>query len=146
LARFREIGATTLTISGANPFLFEKLPQLLDQAGKIMEFIHLDTNLVRNNDKHVFTVAKLVDLLGVPLDGSIAKIHDGVRSTRGHHAVVCRLLPKLIAAGVPVKINTVVTRENCHDLKGAVRNLVGIRWGASPGNMKLSFQAARSIG
>jgi|ERR1700686_4928588 hypothetical protein len=29
---------------------------------------------------------------------------------------------------------------------GAVRNAVGIRYGVFPGNMKLSFQAARSIG
>src|SRR5271156_3995565 len=29
---------------------------------------------------------------------------------------------------------------------GAVRNAVGIRCGAFPGNMKVSFQAARSIG
>ena len=29
---------------------------------------------------------------------------------------------------------------------GAVRNAVGIRYGIFPGNMKLSFQAARSIG
>ena len=31
-------------------------------------------------------------------------------------------------------------------LRGAVRNAVGIRYGVFPGNMKLSFQAARSIG
>jgi hypothetical protein len=30
--------------------------------------------------------------------------------------------------------------------KGAVRNAVGIRCGAFSGNMKVSFQAARSIG
>ena len=30
--------------------------------------------------------------------------------------------------------------------RGAVRNAVGIRCGASSGNMKVSFQAARSIG
>ena len=30
--------------------------------------------------------------------------------------------------------------------EGAVRNAVGIRYGVFPGNMKLSFQAARSIG
>jgi hypothetical protein len=29
---------------------------------------------------------------------------------------------------------------------GAVRNVVGIRCGAISGNMKISFQAARSIG
>jgi hypothetical protein len=29
---------------------------------------------------------------------------------------------------------------------GAVRNVVGIRCGALSGNMKISFQAARSIG
>jgi len=29
---------------------------------------------------------------------------------------------------------------------GAVRNAVGIRYGVFPGNMRLSFQAARSIG
>jgi hypothetical protein len=31
-------------------------------------------------------------------------------------------------------------------LQGAVRNAVGIRCGAFSGNMKVSFQAARSIG
>ena len=31
-------------------------------------------------------------------------------------------------------------------MRGAVRNVVGIRCGAFSGNMKVSFQAARSIG
>lgn len=116
LDRLKELRTTTLTVSGANPFLFEKLAELLSQARKTMEFIHLDTNLLRKNDERVLAIAELVDLLGVPLDGSTAKIHNGVRSTRGHHEVVSRLLPKLVGAGVPVKINTVVTKENCLDL------------------------------
>jgi predicted metal-binding protein len=33
-----------------------------------------------------------------------------------------------------------------HSKIGAVRNVVGIRCGAISGNMKVSFQAARSIG
>jgi integrase/recombinase XerD len=37
-------------------------------------------------------------------------------------------------------------RVTPHTLRGAVRNAVGIRCGAFSGNMKVSFQAARSIG
>jgi len=39
-----------------------------------------------------------------------------------------------------------VTDLHIRENKGAVRNAVGIRYGVFPGNMKLSFQAARSIG
>ncbi|MEY9404415.1 MoaA/NifB/PqqE/SkfB family radical SAM enzyme [Bradyrhizobium japonicum] len=116
LARLHELGATVLTISGANPFLFTELRRLLGDARKLMRSIHLDTNLIRNDDDRVFEIAALVDLLGVPLDGSVAATHDHIRSTRGHHTAVCRLLPKLIARNVNVKINTVVTAENHQDL------------------------------
>jgi hypothetical protein len=36
--------------------------------------------------------------------------------------------------------------EPASRVEGAVRNAVGIRCGAFSGNMKVSFQAARSIG
>ena len=39
-----------------------------------------------------------------------------------------------------------LAREYEHQAKGAVRKVVGIRRGAISGNMKVSFQAARSIG
>ncbi|MET4426024.1 radical SAM protein [Bradyrhizobium sp. RT3a] len=121
IERCHELGASAITIAGANPFLFPDLRNLVIKAKELIGFVHIDTNLLRNDDARVISISRSVDLLGVPLDGSLAVIHDRVRSARGHYHVVLRLLPLLISSGVHVKVNTVITAENMHDVKNIAR-------------------------
>ena len=51
----------------------------------------------------------------------------------------------LLSIGISVGANDIVDWLSVKDV-GAVRNVVEIRCGAFSGNMKVSFQAARSIG
>ena len=50
------------------------------------------------------------------------------------------------AFGVRIRIRRSGAQADEEITEGAVRNAVGIRCGAFSGNMKVSFQAARSIG
>ena len=54
---------------------------------------------------------------------------------RGQAALLPAMIEDYVAANAPGRVR-----------RGAVRHVVGIRRGAISGNMKVSFQAARSIG
>src|ERR1700737_4173899 len=60
-----------------------------------------------------------------------------------------RVLCEPVSAGEDARRRCILQRKACVVsplVAGAVRNAVGIRRGAFSGNMKVSFQAARSIG
>ena len=68
----------------------------------------------------------------------------GLGQRRGQHEqsgelVTCRAQKEANAPGIPRGLAALVR-------PGAARDVVGIRRGAISGNMKVSFQAARSIG
>lgn len=52
----------------------------------------------------------------LPLDAAAPALHDRLRASPGHHALVWRRLTALAAAGKPASVATVVTAENAGDL------------------------------
>lgn len=50
------------------------------------------------------------------LDGSCAEVHDHFRGTRGSFAMTMRGIGYLQEAGIPIQINTTVSKYNLHDL------------------------------
>jgi AdoMet-dependent heme synthase len=60
--------------------------------------------------------------LAVSLDGSLPEIHDGFRALRGSFARTLELLHWVNEAGLPVQVNTCVSRRNLRDLE----NLAGL--------------------
>ena len=53
--------------------------------------------------------------LAVSLDGSTAETHDAFRGVRGSYAWTLRIIDRTRALGLPLQINTTITRRNLRD-------------------------------
>lgn len=108
-----------ITFSGGDPLnydAFRTLLKFLRRDRGFASFVQVDTNGLGVKREDIDLLAHTVDLVGLPIDGDTASVHDSLRSYEGHFAVVLKLLDLLRIAHVPVKINTVVTAKNLKDL------------------------------
>jgi radical SAM protein len=64
-----------------------------------------------------------VEAMSLSLDGSIAARHDAIRGVLGCFGWTLAAAQRVVAAGVPLQINTLVTRETAGDLE-AIAQLV----------------------
>lgn len=54
--------------------------------------------------------------LAVSLDGASAEVHDGFRRVRGSHGYTIRIVERARALGIPLQINTTVSRRTVNEL------------------------------
>ncbi len=69
--------------------------------------------------------------LAVSLDGSSAEAHDAFRGVRGSHRYTMRIIDDARALGLPLQINTTVSRQTVGDLSAicdAVRDAQAVLW------------------
>jgi MoaA/NifB/PqqE/SkfB family radical SAM enzyme len=105
----------TLTFAGGDPFKYKSFPSLLEYTKRRISFVHVDTNGL-NLDENIIEQCKgLIDLMGLPLDGSTAQIHGSMRNSNAHFQKITGLL-RTATEKIPVKINTVVSKINVADL------------------------------
>lgn len=64
--------------------------------------------------------------LAVSLDGADAATHDAFRQVKGSHARTFEIIADARAAGLPVQINTTVTRHNLDQLEAIADQLGGL--------------------
>ena len=126
-------GFKTVTIGGGDPFQYGFIGDLLKKAKEKSLFVHVDTNancLVKS--KQTFSLIRdYVDLIGLPLDGATAHIHDGMRSKDGHFNLVMRCIEWLGPLQNRLKINTMISKRNIQqmfDLCLLINKLAPIRW------------------
>lgn len=117
VSRVVALGARSIVFGGGDPLAFPEFRTLLRttrQAHPAVR-IHVDTNGIgfENGDR---TVLALANSVGLPFDGSTPAVHDKVRNYKGHFRIVLGVLRELLDAGLWLRINTVVTRENESDL------------------------------
>ncbi len=65
------------------------------------------------------------------LDGSCAEIHDHFRGTKGSYDLTMRGIGYLQELGIPIQVNTTVSRYNLHDLKAIadkVKDMGAVLW------------------
>ena len=88
--RIAELGFRFLTIGGGDPFQYSFLPKILYQAKAASLFVHVDTHAKSMRQLPIIrkVLNEAVDLLGLPLDGSVAALHDEMRSAPGHFDIV----------------------------------------------------------
>ncbi len=115
--RLRTLGFETITFGGGDPFQYSFVQDLLLHAKAAGFFVHVDTHGkgLRENDATLALLDRAVDLLGLPLDGSSAAIHDQVRSTHGHFDLVRSRLRWLTPILDRTKLNTILTSQNVSD-------------------------------
>lgn len=111
-----------ITFGGGDPFRFKDFYKLLEYCRRYSFQIHVDTNGINMADSQIYHIKKLVDLLGMPLDGS-AEQHDQLRNYEGHHQIVLHKLSKCNAYEIPVKINTVYFPDRPEQLKNVAKNI-----------------------
>lgn len=127
--RIAELGFTSLTVGGGDPFQYRFLPNVLRLARSLNLFVHVDTHAksLRETAANQDLIRNSVDLIGLPLDGSSSETHDRMRSSPGHFNLVFRRLHWLAPFQDRLKINTVVSTENQHDLVQLARLISVVR-------------------
>jgi MoaA/NifB/PqqE/SkfB family radical SAM enzyme len=110
----RALGTERLAFLGGEPLVRKDLDALVAHAKRVGLTCTLTTNGAFVADRP--EVVRQLDTLVVSLDGD-AQAHDRHRGI-GSHADAIRGIRAAQAWGVPVKINTVLSRENADGLRG----------------------------
>lgn len=112
-------GVKSIAFGGGDPLLYDWLGDLFTitrSSSSQRVFIQLDTNgLGFTNDK-IDRLQPLVDMLGLPLDAASSVVSRDMRKHRNHARIVEELILKAVAHGFTVKVNTVVSRVNLHEI------------------------------
>lgn len=133
VTRLRTLGFSAITFGGGDPFAVPFLPSLISLARGLGFFVHVDTNAIglSTTEASYSLVGGFIDLLGLPLDGPNAEVHDRIRRSKGHFQTVERVLRFLAPFRSKTKINTFVSAQNvaCLPELGALVAEFGVsRW------------------
>jgi len=131
--RVAELGFTRLTFGGGDPFHYRFIANTLELAKARGLFVHVDTHGLGlgETDETLDLLRSTVDLLGLPLDGSSAAVHDEMRQSPGHYARIIQKLAWLGDFRSRLKLNTIVSQfnfTNLHELADVVTSLKPSRW------------------
>lgn len=133
VSRVAELGFTSITIGGGDPFQYPFIPAILRHAKSCGLFVHVDTNGkgLRQSPSNLKLIEDTVDLLGLPLDGSESTVHDQMRNSPKHFGLICGRIAWLGSLRSRLKINTIVSAANSHDIANLGRLLTSLapaRW------------------
>ena len=131
--RVADLGFRVLTFGGGDPFQYSFIASVAERAKKCGLFVHIDTHAksLRKSVENRSMLLNSVDLLGLPLDGSSAIVHDSMRGAPGHFSLVVDRIKWLNEIGVPFKINTMISRVNYEALPSMaclVSEVNPVRW------------------
>jgi len=116
LTRCKHLGFSIITIGGGDPMRYDFIDDLLIRARECFPFVHLDTNLLRMNAQRAEVVNANVNLIGIPVDGSTAALHNLVRNAPNHFETIEQNISFLDSSRLSIKINTVATTQNLADI------------------------------
>lgn len=116
--RIAALGFSQLTLGGGDPFQYAFISDVACKAHGRGLFVHIDTHgkSLLPTQANTKLLTQFVDLVGLPLDGSSADIHDTMRGSRGHFELVRKRIEWLKVHGHRVKINTLVSAQNIDSL------------------------------
>lgn len=120
--RIREFRPLSITFGGGDPFRYGDFVELLRYARDAATFIQVDTNGLNVREATLKEIVGLVELLGLPFDGSSPKMQQLMRGSPSHFNIVYRLL-RIAVNLLAVKVNTVVSRLNLAELP-ALRDML----------------------
>lgn len=116
--RVHELGFESITFGGGDPFQVRHLSLAIIQAKTLGLNVHVDTHGISllESDENSSLINTYVDWLGLPLDGSTKETHDLMRGKKGHFDLVMQKLSWLKETSTRIKINTIVTQVNKHEI------------------------------
>lgn len=134
VSRLRRVkrGPQGLVLTGGEPTLYKSLAPLVAAARRLgYAPIQLQTN--GRMLAYPSVLARLrdagVDEISPSLHGSTAAVHDGLTRAAGSFEQSVQGIRNVVAAGLPIVTNSVITRSNAHDLPALVALLgeLGVR-------------------
>ena len=126
-------GFDVITIGGGDPTSYPFWGDLTQKAKSHGLFVHLDTNAIglRTDSETASVLRQSVDLLGLPLDGPTAAVHDEIQDAEGHFDHLISKVQWAKKQGLQIKINTILTRRNANSVSKMLRvieRLQPVRW------------------
>lgn len=116
-----------IVLSGGEPLLRKDIFEIIKKGVELNLKIVVATEATIVDDKMASDLKKSGVLkVSVSIDGSSPEIHDEFRGMKGSFEKAVSGIKHLLSSGMPVQINTSVTKKNIHDLKnilGFVKNL-----------------------
>ena len=116
ISRCSEVGVSIISFGGGDPFKYEKTRELISLSHDYGLEVHIDTNGLGLRKSDYLLIEKYCSLLGLPLDASNSLLHDEFRGYDGHFDVVIAHLNNLRNHDIRLKVNSVATKQNYHDM------------------------------
>ena len=129
LDQVRAFGQPLCVLTGGDPM---KRPEIFDFVrygdglGLRMALTPSGTGLMTREAVRALKGAGL-SRLAISLDGSTAEVHDAFRRVSGSYAWTMACIAHAHAVGLPVQINTTITRHNLADFDGLVRKRIDLK-------------------
>ncbi len=115
LAGASALGYTAMTVSGGEPLLYRPLPQLLAGARRLGLVTALTTNGMLLDERRLASLAGVLDLMVISLDGTPAS-HDRMRNHPRAFSTMASRLPGVRRAGLRFGFLFTLTQYNLHEL------------------------------
>lgn len=120
-------GSPLLVLTGGDPLKREDLYDLITYSvakGLRTTVSPSVTPLLTNESIRKLREAG-ISRIAVSLDGSTGEIHDSFRGVRGSHARTLEVLSECGKEGIPIQVNTTVTRYNLRDFDNIANLIAG---------------------
>jgi len=113
LGQLSEMGTASLTLSGGEPGLHPRLPEILRLARAHDLMVNVLSNGSHLSDEAIATLAAInVNMVQISLYGMDPAVHEEVTGVPGSHARTVQAIERLIAADVPVQVSCPIMRQN----------------------------------
>ncbi|HII15311.1 MAG TPA: radical SAM protein [Nanoarchaeota archaeon] len=123
LTEAKSAGFSAIILTGGEPTLRDDLPGLVRECSSYGFNVRLDTNGINLNREYLASLQEYLSILGLPLHGSTAQLHDSIARRQGHFEIVRNISSIATELGIPVKITTAVSRRNIGDAQNIAQYL-----------------------
>jgi MoaA/NifB/PqqE/SkfB family radical SAM enzyme len=126
-------GGSTLILTGGDPLLRDDLVDLAAHARDAGLRVAITPSATpRVTPERLAALRDAgVERLAISIDGATPEAHDGMRGIRGSHARSLRILSDARALGMPVQVNSTITRHTVagmEDLAALVTSVGAVMW------------------
>jgi MoaA/NifB/PqqE/SkfB family radical SAM enzyme len=111
------IGAADLYLTGGEPLLRKDLPEVIEEASRVRVRVHLVTKYAVSQALAARLAAAGITSVIVSLDDARPQAAAALAGAPGYLGEARKTIQAMIAAGIPVEVNTVVTKVNTGHLR-----------------------------
>lgn len=127
---FPDCGVKNIVISGGEPLLVKRLPEILRESKSVGLKVILSTNgiLFKNKMKEL---CPYIDWIGLPIDGDLPEVNTKMRGGNDQHFEISLDLVNKIKNNYPnihIKLGTVVCKINQYNIIGIVNIIKDLKY------------------